>query len=365
MKRYFNYIFIGIIIFISFLTAGISKDVYAEMNVFYRNMDHNLQFNGNTVPGLILSKPVVQLDRSGYGLHVFAIGQNHEMLKLNSLGNGWTSPVSGSLQYIDRLAVGMEQDRRLHAFTRGKNGMLYHAWEMTPEGSWSGYAQLGIWDALSQTHKSDATWVESFVVSQNSDGRLEIFGIGENNDLIHKWELSANSNQWSAWASLGGQIDQLEVVRNSVDGLQVFARWKDHSVRYVRQGTPGGTWSAWNSLGGGVESFKVLKNAGGHLEVFGIGANRALFYKMELGGIFPPNTWDIWRSLGGIIDTLAVERYTYTNTGEHLVVYARGMNSGIYYIEKINGTWSSWKSTPSPIIDDNTLVVAEDNMYIN
>jgi predicted Zn-dependent protease len=63
------------------------------------------------------------------------------------------------------------------------------------------------------------------VAIENSDGRLEAFVIGTNNELFHKWQISQGSSTWSAYESLGGGIKSNTspaVARNSDGRLEVF-----------------------------------------------------------------------------------------------------------------------------------------------
>ena len=43
-------------------------------------------------------------------------------------------------------------------------------------------------------------------VTRNSDGRLEVFGVGTNKALWHIWQQAPHAGPWSGWASLGGVL---------------------------------------------------------------------------------------------------------------------------------------------------------------
>ena len=45
-------------------------------------------------------------------------------------------------------------------------------------------------------------------VTNDADGRLEVFARGTDNALWHIWQ-TAPSNGWSSWASLGGVLFSL------------------------------------------------------------------------------------------------------------------------------------------------------------
>jgi len=57
---------------------------------------------------------------------------------------------------------------------------------------------------------------------RNADGRLEVFGIGYDDALIHIWQLE--KGEWSDWESLSHTlIGQPGSSRNSDGRLEVFA----------------------------------------------------------------------------------------------------------------------------------------------
>ncbi|HST57824.1 MAG TPA: hypothetical protein VLK84_03980, partial [Longimicrobium sp.] len=76
------------------------------------------------------------------------------------------------------------------------------------------------------------------VVSNNQDGRLEVFGCGPKNDLVHVWQTAPN-NGWSSGASLGGVITSRPAVIRNADGrLEVFARGTDGALWHIWQTKP-------------------------------------------------------------------------------------------------------------------------------
>jgi hypothetical protein len=84
----------------------------------------------------------------------------------------------------------------------------------------------------------------------NADGRLEIFARGSDNRLWHTWQQSPGGT-WSGWYSLGGPIaSAVSVIANKDGRLEVFATGTDNRLWHIWQQSPGGTWSGWYSLGG-------------------------------------------------------------------------------------------------------------------
>lgn len=86
-------------------------------------------------------------------------------------------------------------DGRAEAFTVGSGNHLYHAWQTSPGGSWTGWYSLGGILIYSQI---------GAVV--NSDCHVEAFGIGADHAMWHIWQTNAGSGPWSNWASLNGDF---------------------------------------------------------------------------------------------------------------------------------------------------------------
>ena len=85
-------------------------------------------------------------------------------------------------------------------------------------------------------------------VGENADGRLEVFAVAQYNALWHKWQLTPGG-AWSGWNSLGGASELSPAVGRNADGrLEIFALGPGKEVLHNWQTSPGGGWSGWNSL---------------------------------------------------------------------------------------------------------------------
>ena len=87
------------------------------------------------------------------------------------------------------LAIGRNGDGRLEVFDDRPGGTVVHAWQLTPNGSWSGAnllpSVIGVVPAPLQN-------------TSDLDGRLELFAPqgGE-----HNWQVAQNG-PWSGWRYL-------------------------------------------------------------------------------------------------------------------------------------------------------------------
>jgi Common central domain of tyrosinase len=76
-------------------------------------------------------------------------------------------------------------------------------------------------------------------------GRLVVFVRGTDNALWHRWQVSRNGD-WSGWESIGappgGATSGPDVALNDPGGLVVFARGADGAVWHAWQDQPDGNW---------------------------------------------------------------------------------------------------------------------------
>jgi hypothetical protein len=249
---------------------------------------------------------------------------------ITSEPNGVTVHMGG-----ERPAVGQNDNGgRLEVFQWGTDGALWHKWQLTPGGSWSGWTSLG--GALSGPP----------VVVSNDDRRLEVFARGTDGGLWHIWQLAGGgSTGWSTWASLGGVFRSNPSVTNNVDGrLEVFVRGADNAIYHRYQLRPGGStgWSGWASLGGVVSSSPGTESTLYGIEVFVLGdSDGSLWHKWQQGanGAFV----SAWYGLGGISKSDPVDRRD-SNWSEDFFILGTGQY--LYRLSQFGagGNWSGWIS---------------------
>ena len=129
-------------------------------------------------------------------------------------------------------------------------------------------------------------------VTSNLDGRLEVFR-GTSSGIQHKWQLTPNG-RWSAWGNLGGPIHGAPVAVTNYDGrIEVFGTASNGALYHAWQTKPGGPWSGWGSLGGSVTSghFSIFMNPDGHLEMFTAASSGMVQHKWQTK---PGGSWSGW-----------------------------------------------------------------------
>ncbi len=86
----------------------------------------------------------------------------------------------------NRINVGRNADGRLEVFYIGTDDVLYHTWQVSTGGGWSGENLLG-----TLTNKG-----KKLGVGRNVDSRLEAFCRGTNDVLYHTWQVTTGGG-WS------------------------------------------------------------------------------------------------------------------------------------------------------------------------
>jgi hypothetical protein len=165
----------------------------------------------------------------------------HTWLNPNGIWSNWY-PLYGSEN--SRLAATSNLDGRLEVFTyKAFDNSLWHNWQVTPTSVWFGWESLG--DGV----------IGDPVVARNTDGRLEVFAVTKSDsDLFHAWQLPGGG--WSDLQPLPGpSADErfmgvyngfVGVARNAGGGLEVFVIGNDGKVWHRWQISSG--WSSWIPL---------------------------------------------------------------------------------------------------------------------
>ncbi|MFE0134883.1 Dot/Icm T4SS effector Zinc-dependent metalloprotease LegP, partial [Streptomyces sp. NPDC059037] len=190
--------------------------------------------------------------------------------------------------------VSWESDR-LDVFGIGTDSALHHKW-------WDGKAWgpgIKNWESLGGICTSPPTalaWAHD---------RLDVFVIGTDSALHHKWW---DGNAWgpgvTSWESLGGICTSApEAVSWGPDRLDLFVVGTDSALHH--KWWDGSAWGpgvkGWESLGGICTSKPVAVSWGANrLDLFVVGADSALHHKWWDGNAWGPGVQG-WESLPSLI----------------------------------------------------------------
>lgn len=252
--------------------------------------------------------------------------------------------------------VATNRDRRLEALTVDRQGRLKTlAPGTTATGcgpGWDGNAWVNRGGTLS-------TSAQPAVVTAD-DGRLQVIARGKDNSLRYLTQRVAGSvygEKWNSWvrvaAPSGATLAGSPVAAvNSGGRMQVFVRDTAGAMWTTRQSTPGArTWERWQKLAGAVTASDAAaaRNADGRLQVFARGADDSLLESVEkkAGG----NSFTAWRKLGTV--TAAGNPVVAANADGRLEVFTDGRTggkggAGLVHAAQIqpnsSGSWNAWKA---------------------
>jgi hypothetical protein len=267
-------------------------------------------------------------------------------------------------QSFKKTVTATNYDGRQEVFGLGQDGQVYHMWQQWVNGPWTAWTTLGgsarditvarnystglevfaIWtdySVMTIRENNAPDWNQLWIplsqapaalqmdVGTHPDGRLDLYIIGFNHQVYHRWEnwTDAAPWNWSAWEGLGGSVNQIAVGREQNGNLEVFGISTNLGQVLERSGSWGGKFDlGWWYMGFGfAQSIAVGTNSDGRLELFAIFADGALWHQWEWA---PNGSWSDWYSLGGYSTQIAV-----TNRADgRLEVLAIGANNAVYAI---------------------------------
>lgn len=119
------------------------------------------------------------------------------------------------------------------------------------------------------------------VLIQNADGRWERFWVRDSDrSLMHRWQRADGS--WSRGRSLGGVLkhDKIDVGRNADGRLEVFGIGTDDQVHHIWQRSSGG-WSRWSGMGGRFLDTPDVGYTGSRMIVYGEGSDHRVYRRHQ------------------------------------------------------------------------------------
>lgn len=148
--------------------------------------------------------------------------------------------------------LGTNQDGRLELFivgtpdpSQGWGGPLFHIWQTAPSNGWSSWYSHG--------RPSNVDLSPYPTIARSPDGRLEVFAVGVDGNL-YQIQQTAPNDGWSDWlmvpAPVGTSLIPSPVVGPSHDGrLELFVVGLDGNLYHRWQTNTVGSWSDWISHG--------------------------------------------------------------------------------------------------------------------
>lgn len=173
----------------------------------------------------------VTSDTNG-ALHAFAV-ESGKLFEWTEVNGSWTGPkihdqAPGPL--AAGVSVGHDQDGRIEAFCqRADTGEIVTSFQSSAPGGWS-WGSLGNPNQADPNPlKSDALQVSAPVAASNADGRLQVFVRNRGGGISSASQMTANG-LWSGWVDMGGSgIQEAPAAFTTRDGrIELFA-WAPQS----------------------------------------------------------------------------------------------------------------------------------------
>jgi hypothetical protein len=223
----------------------------------------------------------------------------HTIIVGNSGNNGEVDLCYGTVGPPSASVVSWAADR-LDIFGLGTNNEMFHKYW---DGSKWGPSQTG-WEALGGIFNSAPA-----AVSWAPD-RLDIFGLGTNNEMFHKyWDGISWGPSPTGWEALGGTFNSPPaVVSWGPDRLDIFGLGTNNEMfhKYWDGISWGPSQTGWEALGGTFNSPPaVVSWASGRLDLFGLGTDNQLYHKYWNGSSWGPSATG-WEALGGTFNSTPV-----------------------------------------------------------
>ena len=170
-------------------------------------------------------------------------------------------------------------------------------------------------------------------VCSRKAGRLDVFGIGTDRALYHKFW---NGNRWSEWEGLGGELTaKPAAVSWGPNRIDVFGRAIDNSLYH--KWWDGSRWHDWEGLGGTLLSAPAVSSRrANHLDVFVVATDRSLHHRTWNG-----SRWSPWESLGG---TLTADPAAVSWSNNRIDVFGRATDETLFQKWWNGSSWSDWEA---------------------
>lgn len=310
---------------------------------------------------VLTSPPAVGTNQDGR-LQVFARGMDnrvwylyHRAANVPNNCSGWEQ-LPGDQTFRGPVAVVKNNWQKLEIFGLGRDNAIWHRWQNEPNARdashWSSWSSLGQAAAGMQ---GDPT------ACLNWDNRIEVFAVASDNQVYHIWQrwFDAFGAPWSGWEALPGQrfSGRVAAATDAAGRMHVAARALDSSVWVNYQVTRGGGWSGWVPFNGQVQGDVTLaKNIDGRLELFAHGMDNRVWHRWQTA---PNGNWSDWQPLN---ESSRPQAYlaasagivAATNHSGQLEVFVRTGSGELMNIHQMSGFpyWTNWATIGAGFTSD-------------
>jgi hypothetical protein len=175
-------------------------------------------------------------------------------------------------------------------------------------------------------------------VAKDAEGRITLVARNSAGTAYFRRQASAGSSSWSSWTSLSGTLVEDPVVARNANGrLTVFGIGNDRAL-YINHQSSSTTWTGWLRVGGAFGSHVVVgTNRDGRLEVFGRGTNGALWRSNQTS--INTSSWTAPVSMGGVLSSdpaVGLDRNGFLN------VFLVGTSGRFFRVQQTSTNWTGF-----------------------
>jgi len=245
-------------------SSGLTLVSCSQQDMQPGSTSYRLLVRAAMTPAVVTPSLPASADTSGIPLppqsgYISTFRENSETYVIGADGNvyhnyaeggqwvGWSSlgkPTSG---IYGQVAWGSNYLGNQELYVRANDGLVYHLYATPGHGSgWQG------WDSMDAPAGGI---VGDVCEGTNAVGNQEIYVLGKDGQVHHKYATPGIGSGWSEWGPMGaptpGIRGDVHEGTNAAGNQELYVVGRDGQV-YHTYSTPGaGTgWSAWNSLGG-------------------------------------------------------------------------------------------------------------------
>jgi hypothetical protein len=266
---------------------------------------------------------VWQYGGSSIDLDVFN-GNMSDMVATLVVGTGNSQKKSAS--YVGPIIA--NSDGRLEMFGIGSNNDVWHNYQGSPNSGWNGWIDM-----------ANGNSIAGPAVGKDKDGRLELFAATGSGKVWHNFQTVGGGGAWFGWGSQGGPSVTNMVPLSNADGrLEVFGIGNNGDVWHEWQTAANGSWTtSWSDMTGvQVKGLVGTANDDGRLELFAVAANGNVWHNWQTS---PGQVFNGWANMGGVVNPkIAIAK----NSDGRLEVFGIGTDGAI---------WHNWQTSPGQVFN--------------
>ncbi len=261
---------------------------------------------------------------------------------------GWTPVGAPYATGLYAPVAGVNADGRQELFAlEDTNPVVWHAWQNSPNGSWSDWALHDYMQAL------------CLAVRPNADGRMELFALGSNDHVVyHTWQGVVNGPFAAGWTSFGYPFVSIQlncplVVGQHADGrLNLFAFDSDSRLWKLSQTAPSNGWGSWDWIyqpdGVSLSSPAWGFDSSGRQFIFARASDGSIYVTYQTA--FDGFDWTAWQSFGQPAGVSLSAPAVSWNEDMRMEVFAMGDDGNLWhsYQTAPSAGWTSWDSMGKP-----------------